>query len=159
MLAQPRQGPAVLELVNVTKRFGTFVANEKISFKLEPGTFHGLLGENGAGKSTLVKCIMGYHAADEGDIIVDEASRNIRSPYDAYRLGIGMVYQHFTVVPAMTVAENLLLARPDLSVVIPWKAEMERLEKFMATAPFQVDLHATISDLAAGQKQKVEILK
>src|SRR5580704_5203181 len=152
MLAQPRQGPAVLELVNVTKRFGTFVANEKISFKLEPGTFHGLLGENGAGKSTLVKCIMGYHAADEGDIIVDAASREIRSPYDAFKLGIGMVYQHFTVVPAMTVAENLLLARPDLPNAIRWKDEFARLEAFLETAPFHVDLHARISELAAGQK-------
>jgi simple sugar transport system ATP-binding protein len=118
-----------------------------------------LLGENGAGKSTIVKCIMGYHAADEGDIIVDNASRNIRSPYDAHQLGIGMVYQHFTVVPAMTVAENLLLARPDLPRIINWKAEQQRLAKFLETAPFQVPLNALISELAAGQKQKVEILK
>ena len=154
-----RPGPPSLELVNVTKRFGSFVANENVSLKVRPGSFHALLGENGAGKSTLVKCIMGYHAADEGDIIVDEASRDIRSPYDAYRLGIGMVYQHFTVVPAMTVAENLLLARPDLPLRIHWKTELERLEKFLETAPFKVDLHAPVSELAAGQKQKVEILK
>jgi simple sugar transport system ATP-binding protein len=159
MLASTHHEPPPLELLNVTKRFGSFVANEKVSMKLAPGTFHALLGENGAGKSTLVKCIMGYHAADEGDIIVDAASREIRSPYDAYKLGIGMVYQHFTVVPAMTVAENLLLARPDLPRVINWKAEHERLMKFLETAPFKVDLNAKISDLAAGQKQKVEILK
>jgi len=151
--------PPPIELVGITKRFGTFVANEDVSFKIAPGTFHALLGENGAGKSTLVKCIMGYHQADEGDIIVDAASRDIRSPHDAYKLGIGMVYQHFTVVPAMTVAENLILARPDIPRVIKWKAEQERLEKFLETAPFKVDLHARVSDLAAGQKQKVEILK
>ena len=101
MLANVHHAPPPLELVNVTKRFGSFVANEKVSFKITPGTFHALLGENGAGKSTIVKCIMGYHAADEGDIIVDNASREIRSPYDAHQLGIGMVYQHFTVVPAL----------------------------------------------------------
>ncbi len=145
--------------MNVTKRFGSFVANEKISFRLTPGSFHALLGENGAGKSTLVKCIMGYHQADEGDIIVDAASREIRNPQDAYKLGIGMVYQHFTVVPAMTVAENLLLARPDLPMVIRWKEEYERLDRFLETAPFKVDLRANIAELAAGQKQKVEILK
>ncbi|MEO6739589.1 MAG: ABC transporter ATP-binding protein [Chthoniobacteraceae bacterium] len=159
MLANVHHEPPPLELVKVWKRFGSFVANEEVSFKVTPGSFHALLGENGAGKSTLVKCIMGYHAADEGDIIVDGASRDIRSPHDAYKLGIGMVYQHFTVVPAMTVAENLLLARPDLPRIINWKAEYERLAKFLETAPFKVELDAKISDLAAGQKQKVEILK
>src|SRR5580692_10044322 len=151
--------PPRLELVEITKRFGSFVANEKVSLKLEPGTFHALLGENGAGKSTLVKCIMGYHLADAGDIIVGPGVRQIRSPCDAHKLGIGMVYQHFTVVPAMTVAENLLLARPDLPQFIRWSAERKRLTDFLATAPFQVDLNAKVSDLAAGQKQKVEILK
>ncbi|PTY06091.1 ABC transporter ATP-binding protein [Verrucomicrobia bacterium LW23] len=151
--------PPELELVKVTKRFGSFTANEDVSFKVEPGTFHALLGENGAGKSTIVKCIMGYHAADDGDIIVAGASRDIRSPYDACKLGIGMVYQHFTVVPAMTVAENLILARPDLPLFINWKKEYSRLREFLETAPFQVPLEAQISELAAGQKQKVEILK
>jgi simple sugar transport system ATP-binding protein len=151
--------PPALELVNVTKRFGSFVANEKISLKIPPGTFHALIGENGAGKSTLVKCIMGFHQAEEGDILVDGVKRDIRSPYDAYHLGIGMVYQHFTLVPAMTVAENLLLSRPDLPKIINWKAEMARLREFMATAPFKVDLDTPASQLAAGQKQKVEILK
>jgi simple sugar transport system ATP-binding protein len=153
MLASHVHAPPPLELLKVTKRFGSFVANEDVSFKVEPGTFHALLGENGAGKSTIVKCIMGYHAADEGDIIVDGASRNIRSPHDAHQLGIGMVYQH------MTVAENLLLARPDLPRIIDWKAERQRLAEFLETAPFQVPLDALVSELAAGQKQKVEILK
>jgi simple sugar transport system ATP-binding protein len=151
--------PPRLELVEITKRFGSFVANEKVSLKLEPGTFHALLGENGAGKSTLVKCIMGYHLANAGEIIVGQSVRQIRSPYDAHKLGIGMVYQHFTVVPAMTVAENLLLARPDLPHLIHWSNERKNLAAFLTTAPFKIDLNANISDLAAGQKQKVEILK
>jgi ABC-type uncharacterized transport system ATPase subunit len=160
MTAAPSEPqPPRLELVNVTKRFGAFVANDTISLKLESGTFHALLGENGAGKSTLVKCIMGYHLADAGDIIVGQSVRQIRSPYDAHKLGIGMVYQHFTVVPAMTVAENLLLARPDLPRFIHWPAERQHLTEFLATSPFKIDLNARISDLAAGQKQKIEILK
>ncbi|HVY71558.1 MAG TPA: ABC transporter ATP-binding protein [Verrucomicrobiae bacterium] len=157
---QVRPGrPLPLALVNVTKRFGSFVANDKISLEIPPGTFHALIGENGAGKSTLVKCIMGFHVADEGDIVIEGKSREINSPYDAYQFGIGMVYQHFTLVPAMTVAENLVLSRPDLPAVLNWKHEMERLRAFMKTAPFQVDLDTTAAQLAAGQKQKVEILK
>src|SRR5689334_12514047 len=123
--------PPRLELVNVTKRFGSFIANENISLKVPPGTFHALLGENGAGKSTLVKCIMGFHKADHGDVVIDGHSREISSPYDAYQFGIGMVYQHFTLVPAMTVAENLVLSRPDLPHFINWKEERSRLRDFM----------------------------
>ena len=159
MLTHARHEPPALEVVNLTKRFGSVVANEKVSFKVAPGTFHALLGENGAGKNTVVKCVMGYHVADEGDIIVDGASREIRSPHDAYNLGIGMVYQHFTVIPAMTVAENLVIARPDLPKMINWRSEHKRLTQFLETAPFHVPLGARISELAAGQKQKVEILK
>ncbi len=151
--------PFDLELVQVTKRFGSFVANDRVSLKIPAGTFHALIGENGAGKSTLVKCIMGYHLPDEGDILVNGHSREIRSPHEAYHVGIGMVYQHFTLIPAMTVAENLVLSRPDTPAIINWSAEFERLRAFMSTAPFQVDLQTRASQLAAGQKQKVEILK
>jgi len=157
-VARP-ENPQDLELVKVTKRFGSFVANDQISLRVPAGTFHALIGENGAGKSTLVKCIMGFHQADEGDILVGGHSRNILSPFHAYHLGIGMVYQHFTLVPAMTVAENLVLSRPDLPPIIHWKSEMARLVEFMKKAPFQVDLDVPASQLAAGQKQKVEILK
>ena len=151
--------PPELELVNISKRFGSFVAVDNVSLKLAPGTFHALLGENGAGKSTLVKCIMGFHSASHGDILINKQSRDIHSPRDAYNYGIGMVYQHFTVVPAMTVAENLLLVRPDTPTIINWKDELEKLEAFMASAPFKIDLNTPISQLAAGQKQKLEILK
>jgi simple sugar transport system ATP-binding protein len=152
-------GPLLLELVKIVKRFGPLTAVDGISMKVEPGTFHALLGENGAGKSTLVKCIMGFHPADEGDIVIHHHSRDIRSPHDAQEFGIGMVYQHFTLVPSMTVAENLLLPRNNIPGVIGWKTEFAKLEEFMASAPFRVDLHAPASSLAAGQKQKVEILK
>jgi len=152
-------GPPDLELAGITKRFGSFTACDNVSLKLPPGTFHALLGENGAGKSTLVKCIMGFHQADQGDIVIDGQVRSIASPYDAYRYGIGMVYQHFTLVPSMTVAENLVLSRPDLGRVIDWRAEMDVLDAFMATAPFKVDLRTPAAQLAAGEKQKVEILK
>ena len=154
-----REEPPHLELVKIVKRFGSLTAVDEISLELKPGTFHALIGENGAGKSTLVKCVMGFHPADEGDIVIGRHSRDIRSPHDAQKYGIGMVYQHFTLVPGMTVAENLLLPRNDLPGVIDWKKELGQLEAFLDSAPFKVDVRAPVSQLAAGQKQKVEILK
>ncbi len=156
---EPQASPPELEVVNLTKRFGALVALDQVNMILKPGTFHALLGENGAGKSTLVKCIMGFYHADGGDILIGQQSRRINSPKDAYRYGIGMVYQHFTSVPAMTVAENLILARPDTPGWINWQLEHSKLTAFMEQAPFHVDLKATIAELAAGEKQKVEILK
>ncbi|MGA1288537.1 MAG: ATP-binding cassette domain-containing protein, partial [Rubrivivax sp.] len=99
-----------LQTYRLGKRFGDFTALDEVSTEIAPGSVHALLGENGAGKSTLVKCLSGYHRPDTGAVLVDGREREIRSPADARALGIGMVYQHFTVVPGMTVAENLLLA-------------------------------------------------
>ena len=126
---------------------------------MRPGSFHALLGENGAGKSTLVKCIMGYYHATEGDILVGGREQAIANPKDAHALGLGMVYQHFTLVPAMTVAENLVLARDDVPAVVDWAKEKKELEAFLARMPFKVPLDAKVSDISAGERQKCEILK
>lgn len=157
--AQNSPHPPELEVVNMTKRFGSFTALDNVSLHLKPGTFHALLGENGAGKSTLVKCIMGFYTPTSGKVSIDGQECSINSPRDAHKYGIGMVYQHFTSVPAMTVAENLVLSRFDSSNLIDWKLEYEQLNAFMQTAPFHVPLDVPISQLAAGQKQKLEILK
>ncbi|MBD1938423.1 ABC transporter ATP-binding protein [Microcoleus sp. FACHB-68] len=151
--------PPELEVVNMTKQFGKMTALDNVSLHLKPGTFHALLGENGAGKSTLVKCVMGFYTPTTGNILINKQQRTISSPRDAHKYGIGMVYQHFTSVPAMTVAENLVLSRFESPNLINWKAESERLQEFMQTAPFQVPLDIPIAQLAAGQKQKLEILK
>jgi len=148
-----------LQTFNLTKRFGSFTAMDRVSLSVRPGTVHALLGENGAGKSTLVKCIVGYYQAEEGAVLLDGREQAIPSPTVARALGIGMVYQHFTVVPGMTVAENLLIAKGALPAVIDWKAVRADLQAFMASAPFQLDLDATPQDLSAGEKQKLEILK
>ncbi len=132
---------------------------EGVSLKVAPGSFHALLGENGAGKSTLVKCLMGYHRADEGQVIVGDREQVIANPRAAHALGLGMVYQHFTLVPAMTVAENLVMSRAALPLVIDWKAEGEELGRFLARMPFKVPLDAKVSALSAGERQKCEILK
>ena len=151
--------PPELEVVNMTKQFGTMTALDNVSMTLKPGTFHALLGENGAGKSTLVKCVMGFYTPTSGEVLIDKQVRPIGSPRDAHKYGIGMVYQHFTSVPAMTVAENLVLCRNDRRNLINWKAEYEQLSAFMKTAPFQIPLDVPIAQLAAGQKQKLEIIK
>ncbi|MBD2090266.1 ABC transporter ATP-binding protein [Microcoleus sp. FACHB-1515] len=151
--------PPELAIVNMTKQFGSLAALDSVSMTLKPGSFHALLGENGAGKSTLVKCVMGFYAPTSGEVKIDGQTVAIDSPRDAHKYGIGMVYQHFTSVPAMTVAENLVLSRFDSPNLINWKQEMDGLRAFMTTAPFQVPLDVPIAQLAAGQKQKLEILK
>ncbi len=151
--------PPELKVTSMTKQFGSLVALDNVSMTLKPGSFHALLGENGAGKSTLVKCIMGFYAPTSGEIVINDKTVSIHSPRDAHKYGIGMVYQHFTSVPAMTVAENLVLSRFESTTLINWKKEMEELRAFMDTAPFQVPLETPIAQLAAGQKQKLEILK
>jgi general nucleoside transport system ATP-binding protein len=157
--ATTRAGAFGVEAVSMTKRFGSFVALEDVSLKVLPGTFHALLGENGAGKSTLVKCIMGYYRPDEGAVIVGDREQTIGNPRAAHALGLGMVYQHFTLVPAMTVAENLVMSRAELPMVIDWREEKKALAAFLAKMPFQVPLDARVSTLSAGERQKCEILK
>ena len=148
-----------LDTYALTKRFGSFTALEDVSMQVRAGSVHALLGENGAGKSTLVKCVVGYQRPDAGSVLIDGRERDIATPAAARALGLGMVYQHFTVVPGMTVAENLLIARGALPAIVPWKAVRAELEAFMATAPFQLALDALPSQLSAGEKQKLEILK
>ncbi len=148
-----------LQTLELTKRFGNFVALDKASLTVQPGTVHALLGENGAGKSTLVKCLAGYHQADEGAILLDNRELDLSTPALARDAGIGMVYQHFTAVPGMTVAENLLLARGHLPARIDWPSVRREFGDFMATMPFQLPLDARADELAAGERQKLEILK
>jgi general nucleoside transport system ATP-binding protein len=148
-----------LEALGISKQFGSVRALENVSLKLSRGSVHALLGENGAGKSTLVKCIMGYYSADVGQVLVNGVAAHIKSPRDAAALGIGMVYQHFTLVDNMTVAENLVLARREHPFIFDWAAETKAVADFMARMPFKLDPQRPVRMLAAGEKQKLEILK
>jgi ABC-type uncharacterized transport system ATPase subunit len=148
-----------VDALAMTMRFGEFLALDNVELKVRPGSFHALLGENGAGKSTLVKCIMGYYRQTEGSVLVGGHEQSIANPKQAHALGLGMVYQHFTLVPAMTVAENLVLARDDVPAIVDWKKETRELEAFLARMPFKVPLNARVSDISAGERQKCEILK
>lgn len=151
--------PPSLRAENMCKRFGALTALDHVSFTLRPGSVHALLGENGAGKSTLVKCIMGFHRPDRGRVVVGDAQVTISNPKHAQELGVGMVYQHFTLVENMSVAENLVLARAPVPKIIDWKREHVAIEAFMDSMPFRVPVARSVRQLAAGEKQKLEILK
>ena len=148
-----------LEAIGMTKIFGPLVALDDVSIKVEAGSFHALLGENGAGKSTLVKCITGFYSADKGQVRLDGREVSIRTPRDARANGIGMVYQQFTLVPCLTGAENLVISRADAPAIIDWAKEKKHLDAFMEQMPFRVPMNTQTSQLSAGEKQKLEILK
>lgn len=148
-----------LEAIGISKRFGSLQALNSVSMRIQSGTFHALLGENGAGKSTLVKCIMGYYLPDQGQITLGGREQSMLNPQHAMKLGIGMVYQHFTLIPNMTVLENLVLSRPDIPAFINWNKERDALKIKLQGLPFRIDLDAPVNRLAAGEKQKIEILK
>ncbi|RUM23273.1 ABC transporter ATP-binding protein [Rhizobium vallis] len=156
----PQSGKAVgIDTIDMTMRFGSFTALDHVSIKVPSGSFHALLGENGAGKSTLVKCIMGFYHATSGSLSVDGREVAIASPKDAASYGLGMVYQHFTLVPSLTGAENLVISRAEVPAIINWAKERKDLSAFMERMPFKIPLERPVSELAAGEKQKLEIVK
>ncbi|MBV9193591.1 MAG: ABC transporter ATP-binding protein [Solirubrobacterales bacterium] len=150
-----------LELRGITKKFGSVVANDRVDFDVYPGEVHALLGENGAGKSTLVSVLYGLYTPNEGEIVVDGRPVEIDSPATAIRLGIGMVHQHFMLVPVMTVAENLVLGHePTRSGgLLDLKAARARVREISERYGLAVDPDATIEDVTVGTQQRVEILR
>ncbi|HMM80698.1 MAG TPA: ABC transporter ATP-binding protein [Pyrinomonadaceae bacterium] len=150
----------MLELKNITKTFGSVVANRDVSLKIEKGEIHAIVGENGAGKSTIMKIAYGFYNADSGEILFDGREVSIRTPQDAIALGIGMVHQHFMLVEAMTVAENIILGAETGSAVNLDldKAESE-IRKLSEDLKLGVDPRALVEDLSVGQQQRVELLK
>ncbi|HVU02280.1 MAG TPA: ABC transporter ATP-binding protein [Polyangiaceae bacterium] len=151
--------PPALEAVGITKRFGDSTVLDSASLRLAPGSVHAILGENGAGKSTLVKCIMGFYRADAGEVTIGGKVVALDGPRDAQRHGLGMVYQHFTLVENMTVGENLVLSRAELPFVVDFAKERREIDAFMERMPFRLDPTRIVRNLAAGEKQKLEILK
>ena len=150
-----------LELRGITKRFGTLVANDSIDLVVQPGEIHALLGENGAGKSTLMNVLYGLYTADYGEILLDDKVQNFYGPGDAMAAGIGMVHQHFMLIPVFTVAENVALghertnALGALDIAKARQLVLEISEKF----GFNVDPDALVEDLPVGAQQRVEIIK
>ncbi len=153
------EAPA-LELRQITKRFGTLVANRSVDFELRRGEIHALLGENGAGKSTLMNVLYGLHQPDEGQILLNGEPVSIDSPRRAIGLGIGMVHQHFMLVPVMTVAENLVLgAEPRSGPLLDYKRAAASVRELSQRFGLAVDPDARVEDLGVGAQQRVEILR
>lgn len=145
------------ELKDVSKYFARVVANKDISFSIERGQVLALLGENGAGKSTVMKILYGLYKADEGQIFKDGKEVKITSPKDAMALGISMIQQHFSLVPAHTVTENIILG--NVKGVIDYEKCRREVEELAARYGFEIPVEAKVGDLAVGVQQKVEILK
>lgn len=150
-----------LELDKITKRFGSFAANEDISLVVEEGQVHSLLGENGAGKSTLMNVLYGLYEPTEGRILLDGEPVSFAGPGDAMRAGIGMVHQHFMLVPVFTVAENVALGDEDVKGLgaLDLPATRKRIKEISDRYGFDVDPDAVVEDLSVGAQQRVEIVK
>ncbi len=151
--------PLALEMKNITKRFPSVVANKDVSFQLKKGEVHALLGENGAGKTTLMNILYGIYHPDEGEVFVDGKKVLFSSPKDAIAQGIGMVHQHFMLVPTLTVVENVILGTNLSPYKIDITSAREKIIKLCEHYKFQLDVDRKIADLSVGSQQRVELIK
>jgi simple sugar transport system ATP-binding protein len=151
----------VLELRGITKEFPGVLANDHVDFDLRRGEVHALLGENGAGKSTLMNVLYGLYRPDEGEIRINGQPVVLHSSKDAIERGIGMVHQHFMLIPVMTVAENIVLGNEpsERGVLLDYPAARERVRELSRSFGFAIDPDARVRDITVGQQQRVEILK
>ena len=150
----------MLELRGITRRFGAVVANDHVGITVDTGTIHAVVGENGAGKSTAMRIAYGFYTPDSGQILVDGQPRDIRSPHDAIALGIGMVHQHFMLIPPMTVVENIVLgAEPGSAASLDLARAAEEVRALSREFGLAVDPFAVVEQLSVGEQQRVEVLK
>jgi simple sugar transport system ATP-binding protein len=150
----------IIEMRGITKRFGAVTANNDIHLTIPANTIHAIVGENGAGKSTIMKILYGFYTADAGEIWLDGQPRVIRNPHDALALGVGMVHQHFMLVPPMTVLENIVLgAEPGNAAKLDFKKAGAEISQLARDFGFQLNLQAKVEDLSVGQQQRIEVLK
>jgi simple sugar transport system ATP-binding protein len=150
----------MLQLRDITKRFGDVVANDHVDIDIQANTIHAIVGENGAGKSTAMRVAYGFYTPDSGQIVIDRQVRRLASPHDAIALGLGMVHQHFMLVDTMTVAENIVLgAEPGTALDLDLHDASENIRKLSEEFRLAVDPHAIIEHLSVGQQQRVELMK
>jgi ABC-type uncharacterized transport system ATPase subunit len=150
----------MIELREISKRFGRVQANDRVSLVVQPGTIHAIVGENGAGKSTAMRIAYGFYTPDSGEILVGGQPCRIDSPAAAIARGIGMVHQHFMLVDTMTVAENIVLGdEPGNAAALDLKEAAARIRRLSDEFKLSVDPDATIEQLSVGQQQRVELLK
>ena len=149
-----------LELKQITKKFGSLLANDQIDLKVEKGEIHAILGENGAGKSTLMNIVYGLVKADSGSILVNGAKVEINEPADALKFGIGMVHQHFMLIPVFSVAENIVLGHEKTNRgILSLSDAKKRIKEIADEFKFDIDPDAVIEDLSVGLQQRVEIIR
>ncbi len=150
----------IVEMLGIMKHFGAVLANDKVDFTLQKGEIHALLGENGAGKSTLMNILVGMYHPDAGEICIRGKKYTVDSPRMAESLGIGMVHQHFMLIPPLTVAENIVLGlKTSRSPLLGLSDAKNRIRKLSEQYHIRVDPDAYISELSVGEQQRVEILK
>ncbi|MCK5646620.1 MAG: ATP-binding cassette domain-containing protein, partial [Anaerolineales bacterium] len=149
----------MVSMREIVKTFPGVVANDRIDFDIYRSEIHALLGENGAGKSTLMKILYGFYDVDAGQILLDGQAVEINSPADARAQQIGMVFQNFTLIPALSVAENIALFLPNLSPLVDLKEISRQIEAKSEHYGLMVDPNAMVYELSIGEQQKVEILK
>ena len=151
----------VLEMRGIRKEFPGTVANDNVDLDIRRGEVHALLGENGAGKSTLMNILYGLYRPDEGEVVLAGKPVDIGSPHAAIAAGIGMVHQHFMLIPVMTVAENIVLASEPRrnGILLDTAGAERRVRELAAQFSFHIDPHAYVRDITVGQQQRVEILK
>lgn len=149
-----------IRMEEIVKRFPGVVACDHINFDLKAGEVHALLGENGAGKSTLMKMLYGIYSIDSGDVYIDDVKQNFSSPADALKAGIGMIHQHFMLIPTMTVAQNVALANQDQSrITLDLKTVSDRIRELSSEYGLKVNPDDLVSHLSVGEQQRVEIIK
>jgi simple sugar transport system ATP-binding protein len=150
-----------LELRGITKRFGALTANDAVDLVVEPGEIHALLGENGAGKSTLMNVLYGLYEPDDGQILIDDEPVTFRGPGDAMAAGIGMVHQHFMLIPVFTVTENVMLGHEQIGVAgfLARRRARRGVRAISERYGLDVPPDALVADLPVGVQQRVEILK
>jgi simple sugar transport system ATP-binding protein len=157
--SQVQPASLVVEMKNIIKRFPGVLANDRVNFELRRGEIHALLGENGAGKSTLMNVLAGLYRAESGSILLNGKPVNFSSPRDAIQAGIGMVHQHFMLVPSQTVTENILLGLDDPRFFLKLAEYDQKIEKLGNQFGLKVDPRAKIWQLSVGEQQRVELLK
>jgi ABC-type uncharacterized transport system ATPase subunit len=155
----PSTMPLAIEATGIVKSFPGVLANDRVDFDLRVGEIHALLGENGAGKSTLMNVLAGLYRPEAGTIRVGDRPVDFRSPRDAIAAGIGMVHQHFTLVPSMSVAENVLLGLDEPRFLLDLRRTEERVAELASDVGLRVDPRARVWQLSVGEQQRVEILK